>query len=81
MSEDEIRKNLGSDKMLIGKNTVLKAVRQGKVKKVFLAKNTADELKNDLSKSGCEVESLELRNDELGTLCKKPFAVSVIGVL
>ncbi|MFH1916792.1 MAG: ribosomal L7Ae/L30e/S12e/Gadd45 family protein [Nanoarchaeota archaeon] len=81
---DEIRKNLGSKNMLIGERETMKAALMGKIKKVFIAKNCKADVKKDLSRaqgiSGFELVELEIANEELGTLCKKPFAVSVIGV-
>lgn len=83
MSLDDIKKNLGT--ILIGKNTVLDNIRQGRIAKVYLSKNIEASLKEDVEHlktiSGFEVEMLAINNDELGTLCKKPFSVSIIGVL
>ena len=85
MSVEEIKKNLNSDKMIIGKRVVLKRLREGKIVKVFLASNAEDSLRDDIehykSIVGYETEVLTISNDELGTICKKPFAVSVIGVM
>ncbi len=82
----EIRKLLGSDKLVIGSDRVLKAVRQGSVNKVVLASNAPDELREQLNRyHGLGVkfalEDAEMPNDELGTLCKKPFSIAAIAIL
>lgn len=69
---------------IIGLERTMKLLRQGKIKKVFLAANTAAQVKGDIqhysSLSNAAIEELKLTNEELGTLCKKPFSISVIGV-
>ena len=81
---DEIKKLLGKDNLIIGSETVLKAVKSGQLKKVYLASNAGEELTKDLdyySKlSGFEIVNLKMTNEELGVLCKKPFSVQVLGV-
>ncbi|MFH1072906.1 MAG: ribosomal L7Ae/L30e/S12e/Gadd45 family protein [Nanoarchaeota archaeon] len=85
MSVEEIRKNLQSKKLLIGTNEVLKNLKKGLVQKVYLAKNTDPLVRKDIERYATinqfEIERLDLANDELGTACKKPYAVSVIGML
>jgi len=85
MHEEEIKKLLTSKKLLLGKDEVLKNIRKGLVARVFIASNcpkeTLDDLTNYGKMSGYELFETKLPNDELGTVCKKPFSVSVIGVL
>jgi large subunit ribosomal protein L30e len=80
----EIKKLLGSEKMIIGAGETLKALRAGTLAKVFLAKNTKVETRQDIERyagiAAVEVVQVDVPNDELGTLCKKPFPISVIGV-
>lgn len=85
MFEDDIRKLLTSKKLLIGKDEVLKNIRRSLVQKVYTASNCPPELKKELEKysaiSGFELMDTKVPNDELGTVCKKPFSIAVLGVL
>lgn len=85
MYEEEIRKILTSKKLLIGKDEVLKNIRKSLVQKVYIASNCPTELLGDLQRyskiSGFELFETKVANDELGTVCKKPFAIAVIGLL
>ena len=81
----EIKKLLGSDKLLIGTERVLKALRAKNLEKVFVAKNCEESVLADLEKyvalGETKLERLKLTNEEFGTFCKKPFSVSVLGIL
>ena len=85
MYEEEIKKLLTSKKLLIGKDEVLKNIRKSLVSKVYLASNCPDELLGDLHRyskvAGVELLDTKIPNDELGTVCKKPFSIAVIGIL
>ncbi|MBS3124319.1 ribosomal L7Ae/L30e/S12e/Gadd45 family protein [Candidatus Woesearchaeota archaeon] len=74
-----------SGKALLGKEEVLRGLRKGLVKKVFLSSNCQPQIKSDIlhySKlAGTEVVELSLNNEELGVLCKKGYFVSVAGIL
>ena len=67
------------------KEEVLRGLRKGLVKKVFLSSNCQPQIKSDIlhySKlAGTEVVELSLNNEELGVLCKKGYFVSVAGIL
>jgi large subunit ribosomal protein L30e len=81
----DIRKLLADKRLVIGTDRTLKLVRQGKLAKVFLSSNCPSKLKEDLNKycglNGIECQDLAVPNEELGVWCKKPFAISVLGVL
>ena len=84
-SLDEIKKNIGKEKMLIGKNQTLRSLKLGKVEKVFLASNCSPSVRKDLEYY-CELNKtplsvLKVPNDELGIVCKKQFAISVLSLL
>ena len=85
MHEEEIRKLLNSKKLLIGKDEVLKNIRKGLIVKVFIASNCPTALHEDLEKyskiSNFELLETKVPNDELGTVCKKPFSIVVLGIL
>lgn len=82
---EEIKKLIGTPKLIIGTERTLKNLRAGKISKVFLAKNVKEATKSDIetyAKVGnTKVVILDLGNDSLGTMCKKPFAISVLGEL
>jgi ribosomal protein L30E len=63
----------------------MKHLLEGKLKKVFLAKNCKESVKTDVLRaqtiSGLIVEELNVTNQEVGVVCKKPYAVAIIGVL
>ena len=81
---DEIKKNLKTDKLVIGTDKTLKLLKLGKLAKIFIAKNTAELVENDLNYyskiNSIEVLKLDIDNEEMGVLCKKPFSISVIGL-
>jgi large subunit ribosomal protein L30e len=80
----EIRKLLGSDKLVIGSDRVLKMLRHGELKKVILASNCKQMMRDDIisysKQSDVEIIELDVPNEELGVYCKKPFHISVLGI-
>jgi len=85
MYEEEIRKMLTSKKLIIGEDEVLKNARKSTLLKVYVASNTKALLLKDLERysklSGFEVLDTKVPNDDLGTVCKKPYSISTIGIL
>ena len=81
----EIKKLIKEDKLVIGKDEVLKGLRTGKFEKVFVAENCPAELMEDLEKyapmNDVEIVSTGVQNVELGDVCKKPFSIAVLGLL
>ncbi|MBR9691294.1 50S ribosomal protein L30 [Candidatus Woesearchaeota archaeon] len=82
---DDIKKIIKEGKAVIGTNDVMKSLKLGKISKVYITINCPDSVKDDIkyyaSLSGAEVVQLKQPNDELGIVCKKPFAISVIGLI
>jgi len=82
---EEIKKLIKSKELVIGTERTIKNLRLGRLRKVFLTSNCPADVKNSVecySKlSNAEVEQLDIPNDELGVLCKKRFAISVMGLL
>ena len=80
----EIREALKKDIVIIGKERTLKALKLGKLSKVYLASNCPKELRDDLIHYGklanVELVDLEYDNEELGVFCKKQYFISVLGV-
>ncbi len=81
----EIRNILEKGKGIIGSKVIIKKLNQKLISKIFIAKNCKEEIKNDIEKlariSEVEVVNLDIKNEELGILCRKPFNISVVGAL
>ena len=81
----EIKKLLESDKLIIGKERTMKYLKKGELVKIFLANNVDESSLKDIEYYAglgkVEVDVLSFSNDELGTFCKKPFSISVMGLL
>ena len=69
------------EKLVIGTDRTLKMLKGEKLKKVFIASNCNEDIKNEIKKyakiAKIEVVELKIDNIELGARCKKPFAISV----
>ncbi len=78
----DLKAKLVEGKAIIGTQRVLKALKTGSLKTVYLAKNCPQKTKEDIVYYAglCEapVVTLEQTNEELGTFCKKNFFVSVL---
>lgn len=78
---DELKEAL-KNKVIIGTERTLKNLRNGKLKKVLIASNCKEETKKDLEYYGkiakIEIIKLDIPNDEVGLVCKKPFSISVL---
>jgi large subunit ribosomal protein L30e len=81
----ELRKLIKDKKLLVGTDRTLKALKLGKIEKVFIASNCAGKAKDDIEYYGkmskASISQLKYPNDELGVLCKKPYSISVLGLL
>ncbi|MGM5485168.1 MAG: ribosomal L7Ae/L30e/S12e/Gadd45 family protein [Nanobdellota archaeon] len=81
---EEIKKAVEQGNIVIGTERTLKELKKGNLGKVFVSSNCPAEVLEDLdhytSIASVEKEQLEMYNDALGTLCKKPFPVSVLGI-
>ena len=81
---EEFKKLQAADKLVIGKEETVKLLRQGKAQKIFLASNCDPQVKDDIGQycklGNIECVELSQSNDEIGVLCRKPFAISVVGV-
>jgi len=78
----EIKSLMEQKKLTVGTEETIKNLKAGKAKKVFVCSNPSRELKDDLDYygkvSGVEIIHLDIPNDELGTICRKPFAIAVL---
>lgn len=86
MTDDagEIKKLLEAGKLVIGGERTLKNLKTGTAQKIFISKNCNDEVCEDIKRhaglSNTEVAELSMTSDELGAICRKPFAISVLSV-
>ena len=80
----ELKKLLETKKLIVGTGRAMKLVKAGKLSKVFISSNCPLTVKESLARyakiAGASVTELSQTNSQLGTLCKKPFAISVLGV-
>ena len=81
----EIKKLLATKRMIFGTDRTVKELKQGNIEKVFLSSNCKKTAKEDISHYGglskAAIIQLDTPNDELRIIVKKPFNISVIGVL
>lgn len=82
---EEIKKNIEQKKAVLGTAVTLKNLRRGTLAKIFVSVNVPDSVRKDIDYyaklNKVKVVSLNYPNDELGTMCKKPFFISVIGLM
>ncbi|HLC20296.1 MAG TPA: ribosomal L7Ae/L30e/S12e/Gadd45 family protein [Candidatus Nanoarchaeia archaeon] len=83
-SVSEVKQAIKEGNAVIGSERTMKLLRQSKVKKIYLASNTSKRTKEEImhysSIAQVSVEQLSITNEDVGTLCKKPFSISVISV-
>jgi len=79
----EIKSLLDHKRLIIGKERTLKALRGKHLEKVFVSANASPALKEDVTHAaaltGTTIVDLAQKSDELGALCRKPFAIQIIG--
>ena len=82
--KDEIKNAIKKNKLIIGTENTLKSLKLGKLVKIFLSKNCPANIVNDIKHyaklSATEVVQVDMGNDELGIVCKKPFLISVLSI-
>ena len=84
MDATEVKKMLKNENLVIGSERVLKLLMSNQLESAYLASNApkaaAEDIKRYSGLNGVSCEVLEVPNDELGILCKKPFNIAVIGL-
>lgn len=72
-------------KATLGTEKTLKALKLGKLAKVYVTENCPPLLKQNVERQAqltqTEIVPLGVPNNELGTLCKKPFSINLLGQL
>ena len=85
MITDDIKKIMKEGKAIIGTEKTVKALKQGKTSEVFISSNCPADVKETIESysriGGVKVSQLEIPNDELGVICRKSFAISVMCVI
>ncbi|MBS3138880.1 ribosomal L7Ae/L30e/S12e/Gadd45 family protein [Candidatus Woesearchaeota archaeon] len=80
----EVKQAMKEGTIVIGSEKTMKLLRQSKVKKIFLASNTSKKAREEImhysSIAKVPVELLSITNEDVGTMCKKPFSISVLSV-
>ena len=81
MSIDNLKKAIKEKKLIIGTERTVSALKRGEVKEVFISKNCPEllrkEIKNYAAISNISVNELKKSNEEIGTICKKPFSINL----
>ena len=82
MTLEDLQKAVRDQKIIVGAKQTLRALKVGKVAKIFLAANCPDDLRKGILHyarlAKVEVEPLSQASDEVSLLCKKTFLVSVV---
>ena len=83
--EKAIRTAVDTGKTIFGERETLRAVRNKEIKLVVMAKNCPPDLERDLKHfaqlSDVFVYEFSGTGVELGSVCGKPFIISMLGVL
>lgn len=81
----ELKKLIGDGKLVLGRERTIKLLRDGKLVKVYLSSDCSEdalsELEHECSVFDIPFEKLSKTSVEIGVICRKPFSISVIGVL
>lgn len=81
MTAENLKKAITEKTFVIGTERTLKELKNGKVKEVFLAKNCPELIKKKVQKYSevIKVKIIQLTetNEEVGSLCKKPFSINI----
>ena len=84
----EIDKILESEKKkttVFGTKQTMRLLKNHSLSKIYLCSNypidVEDQIVSLAKEAKVEVQKLKHTNEELGTLCKKPFKVATIGIL
>ncbi|MBW2999621.1 ribosomal L7Ae/L30e/S12e/Gadd45 family protein [Candidatus Woesearchaeota archaeon] len=81
----EIKKLMETDRLVKGTKLTLKNLKLGKLEKIFVTSNCPAEVKEDIKHfsdlAKVKVVQLDITNEELGIVCKRPHLISVLGVL
>ena len=81
MSLDNLKKAIKEKKLVIGTDRTLKLLKTNKAKEVFISKNCPETLRKRIKNYGeinkIKITELDNTNEEIGSLCKKPFSINI----
>ncbi|OYT34089.1 MAG: hypothetical protein B6U87_02595 [Candidatus Aenigmarchaeota archaeon ex4484_52] len=79
-----IKKAITEKKIIFGTKQILKRIKTGQISNVYYCnqcqENIIDELKYYYDFANFKLEKINISNSELGTICKKPFFISIVGI-
>ena len=79
-----IKDSLKKERVIIGYNKSVKALKSNKVEKIIISSNAPEKIvehvKHLCSVNGKELLSFDGTNLELGAVCRKPFGIMVLGI-
>jgi large subunit ribosomal protein L30e len=82
---EEIKEALTKKKVVIGTIATIKKIKLGAIAKVYMSNNCPEDVKEDIERyakfDNIEVAVLDKNNEELGIVCRKPFMISILGIL
>ena len=85
INSTEIKKLVKSGNFVTGTERSIKQLKLGKIEKILMSSNCPASVEKSIhhyaALNGAEVHKLEVPNDELGIVCKKPFSISVLSFL
>ncbi|RLG14805.1 MAG: hypothetical protein DRN66_00985 [Candidatus Nanohalarchaeota archaeon] len=82
----KIKQALSSNHIVIGLNRVMKLIKTGKLSDVYYYNSCPSTVVDELAyyrslSSSLNLEQIPISNIEFGTMCKKQFMVSVVGIM
>lgn len=84
-TDTDFKKVLKNKNLIVGTEKTAKQLKLGKLAKVFVTANAPEGVRADINYyaklTKTEVMNLKYTNEELGELCKRPFSISVLGLL
>jgi ribosomal protein L30E len=84
ITTEQIRKLIEEKKVTIGTQATTSAIQEGGLKTVVIASNAAVQTRATIERiaamANVAIDDVRVTNDVLGTMCKKPFAISVLGI-
>ncbi len=84
ITTEQIRKLIEDKKVTIGATATTAALRASGLKTIVIASNAAAQTRETLTRAatlcGVSIDNIAITNDDLGTMCKKPFAIQTLGI-
>jgi len=82
---EKLKKDLldNSKKLVYGTERNLKLLKNERLKTIYIANNCIENVREEIKRCNGKAEVIELdaANEEIRIVCKKPFSISVIGLI